>query len=61
MRFPDDDSEIPVNDVIDFYNRLIKECNNDKIALRERIREFARQTIDMKVVMKPVIDYVEGD
>ena len=59
MRFPDDDSEIPIDRVVDFYDELVKEYG--EIALREEVHKFAKQTIDMTSVMQPIIDYIDKE
>ena len=58
--FPNDKSNIDMGQVIDFYNSIYQE-GKSKISIREEIRDYAKQTIDMQVVMQPVIRYLLAD
>ena len=56
-KFPDDDSEVPISEIVDFYSNLQNKYS--KKQLREMIHGFAKNTVDMKAVMKPIMDYIE--
>lgn len=56
--FPNDESVIDMEQVIDFYDSI---CDGSNKGLHEEIREFAKKTVDMSVVMKPVINYILGE
>lgn len=53
--FENNDSPLDVNRIIDFYDLTQK-----KSELRNIIRQFALENVDMSVTMKPVIDYVKS-
>lgn len=54
LEFPNDESNIKFDRIIIFYDELKKKYGN---GLRRTIREFAEKTVDMRVVMQPVIDF----
>lgn len=58
--FPNDESVIDVKEIIDFYDGLYNGKRN-RNTVHEEIRDFARQTVDMSVVMQPVIKYILGE
>lgn len=56
--FPNDESIIDMEQVIDFYDSI---CEVSDKGLHKEIREYAKKTVDMSVVMKPVINYILGE
>ena len=58
--FPNDESTIDVKEIIDFYDGLYNGKRN-RNTVHEEIRDFARRTVDMSVVMKPVLEYILGE
>lgn len=56
LNFPNDDSDIDICKVIDFYNRIY--TGKEKNVVRKEIRGFALRTIDVSITMKSVLDYV---
>lgn len=58
LDFPNDASEIDIEKVLEFYNKIYK--GKDKGNVRKEIHEFALRTIDVNVVMKDIIDYLES-
>ena len=56
LRFPNDSSEIDFNKIIEFYEGLARKYT--RVELQNKIREYAKKTVDMSVVMKPIIDYI---
>ena len=57
LDFPNDESEIDIKKVVEFYDYIYGKGN--KTAIREKVREFARETIDIYSTMKPVVEYLE--
>lgn len=55
--FPNEDSPIDMEKVICFYDQLYKSDENRQ-DVANRIRDFANETIDMKITMGPIIDYL---
>lgn len=53
--FENNDSPLDVNQIIDFYNLLQQQKE-----LRNIIRQFALENVDMSVTMQPVIGYVKS-
>ena len=49
-----------VEDIVGFYDSVYNN-NKDRNSVHKEIRNFARQTGDMSVVMKPVINYILGE
>lgn len=51
--FPDDDTDIDMQDVVDFYDKIY--AGKDFEAVHKTIREYAVQTVSMNKVMEPVV------
>ena len=58
--FPNDESVIDIKEIVGFYDSVYNN-NKDRNSVHREIRNFARQTVDMSVVMKPVINYILGE
>lgn len=58
--FPNDASTVNTEDIVAFYKK-IKSMEADKGRLAETIRQFAREHVSMEAVMKPIVDYIEGN
>ena len=56
LEVPNDNSDIDFNKIVDFYRRIYEGKNVNEI--RDSIRAFARNTIDIKNTFKPVIEYL---
>lgn len=56
-QFPNDDSPIDMEQIINFYDKLYR-CGKKREDVNAQIREYGNQTVDMKIVMKPVVDYI---
>lgn len=56
LDFPNDSSDIDIGMVVDFYDRIYsgKQINQ----VRDEIRTFALNSIDIKVAFKGVLDYI---
>ena len=59
LNFPNDESEIDMKKVVEFYDNLYKEKNKKEV--REEIRQFAYGSIDISLTMKNVIEYLETE
>lgn len=59
ISYSNDDSVIDINRLVDFYNRIYAQ-HNDKDELSYIIRELAYEKVDIKVAMKPIVDYILG-
>ena len=57
LRFPNDKSNVSIERIVNFYCELVS--NKKKERLREDIRSFAKQKLDMEIVLKPVIEYLK--
>lgn len=57
LEFPNDDSDLDLFMVEEFYKTIISDKN--KIELAKEIRQFAKENLDMSITMKPIIDYIE--
>lgn len=53
---PIDESNIDMNDVIEFYDNLFIEKSKESLA--KEIRKIAYERCDMKTMMKPIADYL---
>lgn len=60
LKFPEDESNIDVNQIIEFYDDLMDKYKNAE-NLTQKIREETKDKCDMSIVMKPIIDYLKGD
>lgn len=58
--FPNDKSVININEIIDFYDSIYNN-ESDRKAIHKEIRDFARKTVDMSIVMKEVMKYILGE
>ncbi len=60
FEYPNDKSVIDLNEMLDWYDRLVSEYGGrNKLACD--IRRFAEKTVDIFETMGPVIDYLNGD
>ncbi|MEG0894740.1 MAG: glycosyltransferase [Clostridiales bacterium] len=60
LKFPEDESNIDVTKIIDFYDNLIKKYGTAE-KLAQTIRSDAKERCDMSIVMKPIIEYFIGN
>lgn len=58
--FPNDGSAIDMNRIIDFYHSVYTDCA-DGMDIHIEIHNYAKRMADMQMVMKPIIDYIEGE
>lgn len=56
--FPNDTSVIDINQVVDFYDRSYN-GGIDRSNIHQKIRDFAGKTVDMAVVMQPIMRYID--
>ncbi len=59
LDFPNDSSEIDIDAVVAFYDSIY--AGKEKREVRETIRQFARDNIDISLSMKNVIDYLNEE
>lgn len=57
--YPNDDSDIDMNDVIEFYDSVYN-SGETREKVVANIRSFAEKTVDNSIAMKPIIDYALG-
>jgi glycosyltransferase involved in cell wall biosynthesis len=55
--FPNDSSAVDIAEVVTFYDS-IRKTEKSKADMAEVIRGYAREHADMKVVMKPIEEYI---
>lgn len=61
LGFANDDSTVDIEKVVRFYEDNLKKYGSRE-ALRDKIRTYAKEKVDMSVVMKPVVDFItEGN
>lgn len=58
-RVPNNSTPIDMEKIIEFYDRLYT-GKESRTAVKERIREYANKTVDMKIVIKPIVDFVNN-
>lgn len=58
LEFSDDDSDIDVERITEFYDDLHKKYPYG--TLKKHIREFAKENVDMDVTLQPVFEYING-
>lgn len=56
--FPNNGSCIDMNRVVGFYDAIYN-CDETRETIVNHIRNFARETVDMDKVMKPIINYIK--
>lgn len=56
LKVPEDESYIDIQTIINFYNRLNMKYNDNKNLIQE-IRRYTKESCDMSVTMKPIIDF----
>lgn len=55
--FPNDKSPIDIEKVVSFYENLLKKQTRAEI--QHSIRNFAKETVDMSVMLRPIVKYIE--
>lgn len=58
LLFPNDDSAIDFSKITAFLDEVYN--NKKKIEVVDSIRQFAKRTIDNKMTLSPIIDYIEN-
>ena len=58
LDFPNDDSDIDMNRVVEFYDGLYS--GRDKAEVRKEIHDFAQKSIDINIAMRDVISYLRN-
>lgn len=59
IQFPNDSSKINIQEVVAFYEGLLKSEKPSEMA--KKIRKFALENVDISSTMKPIIDYILGE
>ncbi len=55
LEFPDDDSAIDINRIIEFYHSVYDKESADCVI--KKVRNYAKSTVDMEKTMEPVLEY----
>lgn len=55
LEFPNDASPVDITQIIEFWDRLKSNGN-----LSKEIYEYAKDTVDMELTLKPVVDYINS-
>lgn len=58
FKIPEDESIVDIQSVITFYDEIFRDKSSSEIA--QEIRNYAKQRIDMDIVMKPIINFING-
>lgn len=58
-RIPADDSPVDFNEVIEYYN-TVTDNGRKRIQVRKAIMQYASEHYSMDVVLRPVLDYLNG-
>lgn len=58
LRFPNDDSEIQIEEVISFYDSIYTLDGKD---VAKEIREMSKKYIDIEATLQPVCAFINGD
>lgn len=56
LQVPNDSSEIDMKTIIDFYNSVYED-KLTRAQIREEIRKYAKEKVDMVNTMRPIIEY----
>lgn len=56
LEFPNDDSQVDINKIVEYYKGLKKKYSLKEI--REHISNFAKRNMDISVTMEPVLNYI---
>lgn len=59
LEYPNDSSVITMEKVIAFYDSLYK-CGMDRSEIIKEIRTFAKENVDMEIVLKPIVEYLKN-
>lgn len=54
--FPEDETPIPMDEIIELYQLVMEEKND----VRKVIREYTYKRCDISVALQPIIDYMKG-
>jgi len=57
LSFENDSSVVDINRIISWYDELVSR-NQSKKSMREAIHRFARENVDIRVLMNPVVNYI---
>lgn len=57
-QFPNDASPVDIEKVLVFYDKLLEKYSRKEI--RQTIRSFVKNTADMPIVMKEIIDFIKS-
>lgn len=60
MRVPEDESDVDIASIIEFYHRCYP-VGKDASILRHEIRAYGESRIDMSITMKPVVEYLQEE
>ena len=58
IEFPNDDSDLNIQSIIDFHDRIYSEESGNIVT--DNIRRFGEKHVDIRVCMEPVIDYLQA-
>lgn len=58
LKLPADETFININKVVDYYDKIFPDGDSFQ-KVHDEIREFALNTCDMSITMKPIIDYIK--
>ncbi len=58
LEFPNDDSELDIQKIVDFYDKIYTEENGEDVV--KNIRKYAFETIDMAKCMQNVIRFFKS-
>ena len=58
LLFPNNDSPIDFEKIICFLDNLY--LNRDKSEVVDKIREFAKRTVDNRMTLAPIVDYIKN-
>ncbi len=58
LELPNSPEDIDIERIVCFIDGIRRKYKRDE--LREIIREYAKKTVDMRITMKPIVDYMNG-
>jgi glycosyltransferase involved in cell wall biosynthesis len=57
LEFPNDNTPVDISKIVEFYNSIYENVESLN-QVHEEIREYAKNTIDVSITMKPIVDYL---
>lgn len=59
LNFPSDESNININEILEFYNKLVSNYGVNEV--RDRMRSFAENNLTWVIQVRPIVEYIKSE